>query len=195
MSNNQPASTSNMRPVQQSEPIDILDILRGFGVFGILAVNMVVIAASVPSLRPVKSVIETKRELPPTAIANSRVGMWRRIELHTATLAAKQCSWRPPHQQHHKHRGIDHQGNGCVDVGKFAVRRAGPDPEKSAMPSVETRAEAAASCRHVSPGSSDSQNDSAVAKKPDRREEPEETRDQCGRPWGERGHQPGADRH
>ena len=34
------ASTVAMRPVQQSERIHILDILRGFAIFGILAVNM-----------------------------------------------------------------------------------------------------------------------------------------------------------
>jgi uncharacterized membrane protein YeiB len=34
------ASPQTMRPVSKSERIDILDILRGFAIFGILAVNI-----------------------------------------------------------------------------------------------------------------------------------------------------------
>lgn len=40
MNNHHTASSVVMRPVQQSERIHILDILRGFAIFGILAVNM-----------------------------------------------------------------------------------------------------------------------------------------------------------
>ena len=58
MNNNQTASTVAMRPVQQSERIHILDILRGFAIFGILAVNMAgfATAAFLPGYEPPASV-------------------------------------------------------------------------------------------------------------------------------------------
>ena len=58
MNNDQTASTVAMRPVQQSERIHILDILRGFAIFGILAVNMAgfATAAFLPGYEPPASV-------------------------------------------------------------------------------------------------------------------------------------------
>ena len=58
MNTHRSASTVAMRPVQQSERIHILDILRGFAIFGILAVNLAGFAspAFLPGYAPPDSV-------------------------------------------------------------------------------------------------------------------------------------------